>query len=118
MTTALERADVVTDGWRLYGRATIDDRRPVRCSLVVAADGTWRADLATFTFADTVDLFFIADAGGHFCGPAFVEHSRADSAPLQASTALTGTGPLLVVAPEQVRPELAGEAILDGEVLD
>lgn len=120
MTSALELVTPAptADDWRLYGRGTIDDRQPVRCSLSIAADGTWRADLSTFTLADTADLFFISDAGGHFCGPVFVERSRADTVPFNASTTLTGTGPLLVVAPEQVRPELLGEEILDGEVVD
>lgn len=119
MTTALERTEHAraVDGWRIYGRAAIDNRPPARCSLFIGADGKWSADLSTFTFADTVDLFFVADAGGHFCGPAFVERSRAD--PFSATTTLTGVGPLLVVDPSDVKPELPGdEEIVDGEVVE
>lgn len=119
MNAALEPAPPgpTVDGWRVYGRAAIDNRPPARCSLFIGADGGWHANLSTFTFADTVDLFFIADAGGHFCGPAFVERSRADTDPFSATTVLTGRGPLLVVAPDQARELVPAEEILNGEVV-
>lgn len=119
MTAALELAHTApkVDGWRIHGRARIDNRPPALCSLLIRADGTWSAELANFTLADTVDLYFDSDAGGQFCGPTFVEHSRADTWPLATQTTLTGIGPLLVVAPGD-QPELTDEEILDAEVVD
>jgi hypothetical protein len=118
VTAALELATPAqpVDGWRLFGHASIDTRPPARCSLRIRADGTWSADLATFTLADTVDLYLTTDAGGQFCGPAFVERSRADTEPFSATTTLTGVGPLLVVAPSH-RPTLPAEEILEAEVV-
>lgn len=101
--------------WCVNGQAKIDERRPVPCVLVVRSDGTWSAEVATFTLAGNVDLFLISDSGGHFCGPAEVARSRADTDPLRAFTELVGSGPLLVVAP-QTAPELP-EAYVEGEVV-
>lgn len=113
MTAAIEAATKV-DTWRLRGRGAIDDRPPAPCVLRINADGTWSAEIATFTFAGDVDLLVETEAGGHFCGPAFVERSRADSDPLTMRTVLTGTGPLLMVAPGH-----AGSAVLPTqEILD
>lgn len=118
MTAALEVATKV-DGWRINGLARIDDRPATPCTLLIRADGTWSAGIAQFTFADTVDLLFESDAGGHFCGPAFVDGSRVDTDPLGMRTALTGTGSLLVVAPNQTGSlELTDAEILDVEVVE
>lgn len=118
MTAALELATKV-DGWRLTGRARIDNRPPVPCTLLIRADGTWSAGIAQFTFADTVDLLFESDAGGQFCGPAYVDGSRVDTHPFGMRTGLTGTGPLLVVAPDQAGLlELGDAEILDAEVVE
>lgn len=104
------------DGWRIAGLATIGDRPPARAVLVIRANGQWAADVAQFTFAGDLDLFFQSEAGGHFCGPATVARSRADSQPFATSTHLIGTGPLLVVAPSEV-PELPDGTMVDGEVV-
>jgi len=103
-------------GWRITGRAQIDERPPVSCALTICADGTWSATLATFTIAGQVDLFLVSDEGGHFCGPASVERSRADSYPFAMQTDLAGVGPLLVVAPESALPDL--DEMLDAEVVE
>lgn len=122
MTTALEvapHAPSTGDGWRVHGHARIDERLGAPCVLVVRADGTWSAEVATFTLAGTVDLFLVSTEGGHFCGPADVERSRADSHPFAMRTVLRGSGPLLVVAPGTVQPELpSAEVILDAEVVE
>lgn len=99
--------------WQVYGSATIDDRPASPCTLTVRPDGHWSAVVSTFTLAGEVELLLVGDCGGHFCGPATVVRSRADSHPLTAVTELEGSGPLLVVAPEMVGPD-----VLDAEVLD
>ena len=107
----------MTAHWWIYGTAAIDGRPPVGARLQINTDGTWSARVDTFTLADTVDLMFRSAAGGDFCGPAFVEKSEAHTAPLRGSTALTGVGPLLVVDPTTVIPELPAAADLEGEVV-
>jgi hypothetical protein len=104
--------------WRLAGKAAIDKRPPVRCDLVLRADGTWAAEIATFTLANQVDLYFTAAAGGEFCGPAFVGYSRADSAPFAMRTELIGMGPLLVVDPSTMPAVLPAADMLDAEVVE
>jgi hypothetical protein len=105
-------------GWTVRGRARIDDRPPVSCELTIRADGTWSAQVATFTFAGEVDLFLVSTDGGHFCGPAAVASSRADSgAGLSMRTALDGIGPLMVATPQKA-PELPDAEMVDGEVID
>lgn len=90
----------MTAEWTLYGRAAVDQRPPSGCALTIRADGSWVAEVATFTLAGNVDLLFTSDAGGRFCGPAFVERSRADTEPtLRGQTGLTAAGPLLVIGP-------------------
>lgn len=109
------------DGWTLYGRAAIDHRGPASCTLTLHVDGTWSADLATFTLAGTCDLLFTSAAGGRFCGPAHVASSRADTEPLRAVTRLAGAGPLLVMSagadPSELdsveRPEIEGQLVAD-----
>lgn len=110
----------MSEGWQVIGRAQIDERPPVAASLTICADGYWSAEVATFTLAGQVDLMFFADAGGHFCGPAFVERSKAttDHGPLQMGTLLTGNGPLLVVNPADALPELPSAEMVEGEVVD
>lgn len=104
--------------WRLAGHGTIDDRPPVRCTLIVRDDGNWVAELATFTFADTADLLFTSDEGGQFCGPVQVGRSRVDTYPANMRTELTGRGPLLVVSAGAAGLELpAEEEILEAEVV-
>lgn len=105
-------------GWRLRGTARIDSRKPVPAVLTIRADGSWFAQVANFTFAGQVDLYFDADAGGHFCGPAFVGSSRADSAPFAMCTDLIGSGPLLVVKPDQIPLALPDAEMVDAEVVD
>jgi hypothetical protein len=114
------RADRAPEGWYLTGRAQIDDRPPVRADLRILPSGTWTARVATFTLAGQVDLMFVADGGGHFCGPAFVLISRANTdAGLKMGTELVGVGPLLVVDPASVLPELPPpDGMVDGEVVD
>lgn len=51
LTTA-SRSD--GDGRRVRGRASIDSRPPVPCTLAIQGDGTWSAELATFTLAGEV----------------------------------------------------------------
>jgi hypothetical protein len=104
--------------WRINGRATIDYRPAASCILTVRSNGTWSADLALFTLAGAAELFFVADDGGHFCGPASVARSRADSDPFAMHTRLDGAGPLLVVDPSSVLPEIEDDPMLDGEVVD
>lgn len=106
------------NAWRIYGRATIDDRPAVSCTLTVNPDGTWAAEIATFTLAGQVDLMMEAREGGHFCGPAFVGYSRADSAPFKMRTELIGCGPLLVVDPSTVQGALPDAKMVDAEVVE
>lgn len=110
-----------TSAWHLRGRGRIDDRPAMHCTLTIRSDGSWSAEIAQFTLANDVDLFFEAvDGGGHFCGPAFVKVSRADThSGLRMGTVLTGTGPLLVVKPgDGERLALESEAMVDGEVVE
>lgn len=113
MTTAVERRTAAgVDSWWVGGQALIDDRPATAADLWIGADGTWRAEVATFTLANQVEVYFESTRGGHFYGPAFVERSRADSDPLTMRTALIGVGPLLVVAPDQVA-ELPADEVID-----
>ena len=105
-------------GWRLAGRARIDDRPSAGAYLTIRADGTWFARVSTFTLGDVIDLYFEASGGGHFCGPAFVGRSHADSDPLTMQTELLGHGPLLVVDPRTAAAELPGEEVVDAEVVE
>lgn len=105
-------------GWRVAGRGRIDDRAPVPCTLVINPDGSWAARIAVFTFAGQVDIFFVADAGGHFCGPAFVNRSGADSAPFNMYTELIGAGPLLIAHPADASAALPDAETVDAEVVD
>ena len=111
-----DRGLLLSGGWALRGQATIDGRPPSPAALRVNPDGTWTAEVYTFTFAGELDLFFVSEQGGHFCGPTFVERSRADSHPIRAITELRGTGPLLVVAP--ARAELPADEVIDAEVVE
>lgn len=105
--------------WRLTGQAELPHRPEAAARLTIRADGTWSAEVAQFTLLGELDLLFVADDGGHFCGPAFVERSAADDAHgVRMGTWLTGTGPLLVVNPGEALPELPGEAMVDGEVVE
>lgn len=105
-------------GWAVYGTAAIDQRPPVGCILTVQSNGSWCAELSTFTLAGDVDLMFVSDAGGHFCGPATVARSRADSEPLRATTELIGAGPLLIAVPGDAELEGVDVDVLDGEVVE
>ncbi len=102
--------------WQLTGVGIIDGRRAA-CTLTIGPGGSWAADLATFTMAGEVDLLFVSDAGGHFCGPASVVSSRIDSDPFRAATMLYGSGPLMIAAPADALPGLLDSGTLDGEVV-
>jgi hypothetical protein len=102
--------------WQLHGTGVIDGRH-ASCTLTIGDSGSWAADLATFTMLGEVDLLFVSDAGGHFCGPASVASSRLDSDPFRAVTMLYGAGPLMIVAPGGALPELPDGGTLDGEVV-
>lgn len=104
-----------SEGWRIRGFAQIDDRPATACVLTIRPDGTWSALVGTFTFASQVDLLVTSADGGQFCGPAFVERSRADTGG-GLGTELQGVGPLLVVAHRN--PELGNVEMVDGEVVD
>lgn len=106
-----------TTTWWLRGWAQIDERPPSPCTLGIASDGTWTAEVATFTLAGELDLLFTSSEGGQFCGPATVARSRADSYPLAMVTDLVGAGPLLVVAVDQQHLELPAGDMVDGEVV-
>ena len=105
------------EGWAIRGQAQIDERPAAPCVLIIRLDGTWSAEVATFTLAGEVDLLFVSSEGGQFCGPAAVMRSRADSG-LAMQTELLGVGPLLVVAPSMGQPELEDEEMLEGEVVE
>lgn len=108
-----------TRGWRIPGLGTIDERPPVSCTLTINPDGTWAAEIATFTLAGQVDLMLQTREGGQFCGPAFVGHSRADSGPFAMRTELVGNGPLLVVDPRTALGELPAAAeFVEAEVVE
>jgi len=105
--------------WRLSGRTALPHRPPAPAWLTIRADGSWSAEVAQFTLLGELDLLFIADDGGHFCGPAFVERSAANDAHgVRMGTWLTGTGPLLVVKPSDDLHELLDAAMVDGEVIE
>jgi hypothetical protein len=107
----------MVSGWVVFGKASIDERQPADCTLTIHPNGSWCADLSTFTLAGDADLMFTSVQGGQFCGPATVLRSRADSDPLRAVTELLGTGPLLVAVPGDA--ELgSGTDVLDGEVVE
>lgn len=119
----LERVDAPVQRvaeWRLTGRAQLPHRPEAFAWLTVRADGTWSAEVTEFTLLGELDLLFVADGGGHFCGPAFVERSAAnDTQGVRMGTWLTGTGPLLVVDPGSSLPELPPSGdMVEGEVVD
>lgn len=111
-------ASLAEAGWWLNGTAKIDYRDAVSAALVIRSDGTWAAEVAIFTLAGEVELYFDSDAGGQFCGPAFVGRSRAGTYPFRMVTELIGTGPLLVVAPHQVQVALPDAEMMEGEVVE
>ncbi len=106
-------------GWVVLGKASIDERPPADCTLTINPNGSWCAELSTFTLAGDVDLIFTSVQGGQFCGPATVLRSRADSDPLRAVTELLGTGPLLIAVPGDAELEAGpGGDVLNGEVVE
>lgn len=101
--------------WQVHGTATIDDRAPVRSRLTIYTDGSWGADVATFTLADTVPYTLTTDEGGQFMGDALVERSRAADTGAMG-TELAGVAPLLIVAPFMAAAFDCG--MVDAEVVE